>query len=118
MSLKITLVNITIIVIKYYKIKSVTYIIKHVYNLCGIYLYMEFADMSNNEIIEPSYYNKASMSVCDIIDEYGLDFYKGNIIKYVLRSGKKSADTEIQDLEKAIKYCILEIERLKKNESK
>ena len=51
--------------------------------------------MSNNEIIEPSYYNKASMSVCDIIDEYGLDFYKGNIIKYVLRSGKKSADTEI-----------------------
>ena len=93
-------------------------IIKHVYNLCGIYLYMEFADMSNNEIIEPSYYNKASMSVCDIIDEYGLDFYKGNIIKYVLRSGKKSADTEIQDLEKAIKYCILEIDRLKKNESK
>ena len=83
-----------------------------------LFIYMEFADMSNNEIIEPSYYNKASMSVCDIIDEYGLDFYKGNIIKYVLRSGKKSADTEIQDLEKAIKYCILEIERLKKNESK
>ena len=79
---------------------------------------MEFVDMSNNEIIEPSYYNKASMSVCDIIDEYDLDFYKGNIIKYVLRSGKKSADTEIQDLEKAIKYCILKIDRLKKNESK
>ena len=78
---------------------------------------MEFVDMSNNEIIEPSYYNKASMSVCDIIDEYELDFYKGNIIKYVLRSGKKSADTEIQDLEKAIKYCILEIERLKKKEN-
>lgn len=117
MSLKIILVNITIIVIKYYK-KSAILIINHVYNLYGIYLYMEFIDMSNNEIIEPSYYNKSSMSVCNIIDEYDLDFYKGNIIKYVLRSGKKSADTEIQDLEKAIKYCILEIERLKKNESK
>ena len=40
--------------------------------------------MSNNEIIEPSYYNKASMSVCDIIDEYDLDFYKGNIVEKII----------------------------------
>lgn len=73
--------------------------------------------MSNDEnnIITPSYYNKESMSVCDIIDEYSLDFYKGNIIKYVLRSGKKSKDTEVQDLQKAMKYCSLAIERAEKS---
>ena len=50
------------------------------------------------------------MSVIDIIDEYELNFNKGNIIKYILRSGKKSKDTEIQDIQKAMRYCQMEIE--------
>ena len=54
----------------------------------------------------------------DIIDEYELNFNKGNIIKYILRSGKKSKDTEIQDLQKAMRYCQMEIERLNKKLSK
>ena len=54
------------------------------------------------------------MSVIDIIDEYELNFNKGNIIKYILRSGKKIKDTEIQDLHKAVRYCQMEIERLNK----
>lgn len=58
------------------------------------------------------------MSVSDIVDEYELNFNKGNIIKYVLRSGKKQADTEIQDLQKAMRYCQMEIERLNKRLSK
>ena len=66
----------------------------------------------------PSYYNKTNMSVIDIIDEYELNFNKGNIIKYVLRSGKKSKDTEIQDLQKAIRYCQMEIEHIQKREAK
>ncbi len=70
---------------------------------------------TNDTIIKPSYYNKVSMSVSDIVDEYELNFNKGNIIKYVLRSGKKSKDTEIQDLEKAIRYCEIEIERINKH---
>ena len=70
---------------------------------------------TNDAVIKPSYYNKASMSVSDIVDEYELNFNKGNIIKYVLRSGKKSKDTEIQDLEKAIRYCEIEIERINKH---
>ena len=69
---------------------------------------------TNDTVIKPPYYNKASMSVSDIVDEYELNFNKGNIIKYVLRSGKKSKDTEIQDLEKAIRYCEIEIERINK----
>lgn len=74
--------------------------------------------MADESVIIPSYYNKANMSVIDIIDEYELNFNKGNIIKYVLRSGKKSKDTEIQDLQKAIRYCQMEIERIQKREMK
>ena len=74
--------------------------------------------MADESVIIPSYYNKENMSVIDIIDEYELNFNKGNIIKYILRSGKKSKDTEIQDLQKAIRYCQMEIERLNKKLSK
>ena len=74
--------------------------------------------MVDESVIIPSYYNKTNMSVIDIIDEYELNFNKGNIIKYVLRSGKKSKDTEIQDLQKAMRYCQMEIERLDKRLSK
>ena len=70
--------------------------------------------MADESVIIPSYYNKANMSVIDIIDEYELNFNKGNIIKYILRSGKKSKDTEIQDIQKAMRYCQMEIERLNK----
>lgn len=74
--------------------------------------------MADESVIIPSYYNKENMSVIDIIDEYELNFNKGNIIKYILRSGKKSKDTEIQDLQKAMRYCQMEIERLNKRLSK
>lgn len=74
--------------------------------------------MADESVIIPSYYNKANMSVIDIIDEYELNFNKGNIIKYILRSGKKGKDTEIQDLQKAMRYCQMEIERLNKRLSK
>lgn len=74
--------------------------------------------MTDNSVLSPSYYNKENMSVSDIVDEYELNFNKGNIIKYVLRSGKKQADTEIQDLQKAMRYCQMEIERLNKRLSK
>ena len=79
---------------------------------------MEYLEMVDESVIIPSYYNKANMSVIDIIDEYELNFNKGNIIKYILRSGKKSKDTEIQDLQKAMRYCQMEIERLNKRLSK
>jgi hypothetical protein len=40
-----------------------------------------------------------------------LNFFQGNVIKYVVRYQKKNG---VQDLEKIIHYCELEIERLKK----
>lgn len=62
--------------------------------------------------IEPDYYNKTNMSVCDIVDTYDLNYNKGNVIKYVCRAGKKNPDKEIEDLQKAKKFIEIEIERL------
>ena len=49
-----------------------------------------------------------------IIEHYELNFSRGNAIKYILRAGKKSKITEIEDLQKAIQYLEFEISRLKK----
>jgi hypothetical protein len=50
----------------------------------------------------PDYYNGANgMQPFDVIDAFGLDFYEGNVIKYVVRWRKKNG---IDDLYKARTY--------------
>jgi len=49
-----------------------------------------------------------------VIEAWRLDFNLGNVVKYVSRAGKKSAETEIQDLEKALWYLQRRIAQLKK----
>lgn len=44
------------------------------------------------------------------IMENNLNFFQGNVIKYVVRYQKKG---QIQDLNKIIHYCELEIERMR-----
>jgi len=46
-----------------------------------------------------------------VIEAYNLNFCIGNVIKYVLRAGKKGS--KIQDLKKARWYLDREIEKLK-----
>lgn len=43
-----------------------------------------------NTVLSPSYYNKESTCVCGTIGVYELSFYHGNIVKYILRSEKRS----------------------------
>lgn len=50
-----------------------------------------------------------------VIEAWGLDFNLGNVVKYLSRAGKKSAETEIQDLEKALWYLKRRIAHLKKS---
>ena len=57
------------------------------------------------------YENGKDYDVIDIIQDYKLNFNRGNIIKYVLRCGKK--DDEIQELNKAKDYIEREIQYLK-----
>jgi len=46
------------------------------------------------------------------IMENNFNFFQGNVIKYVEKKKKKGG---IQDLNKIIHYCELEIERMRKN---
>lgn len=57
------------------------------------------SDMVNH----PDHYEAGSLEVIDIIEEFGLDFHRGNAVKYILRAGRKTDDF-VEDLEKAIWY--------------
>ena len=60
------------------------------------------------------YQSKHGVEVIDIIEEFGLGFHLGNVIKYVLRAGHKS--NELEDLEKA-KWYLERIIDIKKTEN-
>ena len=50
--------------------------------------------------INPSYYRR-KIEVSDFIDEYELNYFEGNIIKYVVRHKDKNG---LEDLQKAKWY--------------
>lgn len=60
--------------------------------------------------VNPSHYQ--GDYVMRIIEDFKLGFCTGNVVKYVLRAGKKSNDSEIEDLEKAAWYLIRRIKEL------
>jgi hypothetical protein len=57
-------------------------------------------DMVNH----PAHYNTGSIEVIDFIEDQGLEYHEASALKYIARAGKKSPDTRIQDLEKAVWY--------------
>ena len=59
---------------------------------------------SVSDSIKPSYYNDSKITPFDVIDDWNLDFYLGNAIKYIKRCGKKCNNTKLQDLRKAKEY--------------
>lgn len=59
------------------------------------------------------YDNGKDYDVIDIIRDYNVNFCRGNILKYVLRAGKKQ--NELLDLLKAKDYLEREIELLRDN---
>jgi hypothetical protein len=77
--------------------------------------YPQTAAKTDDLINHPAHYTDGEIEVWDYIDDKSLGYFKGNAVKYISRAGKKSHDTEIQDLEKAIAYLNREIERIKKN---
>lgn len=52
---------------------------------------------------DPDYY-KGGIETWDFIASHNLDFFTGNIIKYLVRAGKKQYEEEIDDLLKARAY--------------
>lgn len=58
------------------------------------------------------YYQKTDYEPIKIIQHYDLNFSLGNVIKYVLRAGKKEGNTKEADLKKAIDYLNFELNNL------
>lgn len=73
------------------------------------------APASVDEPQHPDYYKSSvnpSLEVFDMIDGFvGADFYLGNVLKYVCRAGKKSGESRVKDLNKALHYIKEAIKR-------
>lgn len=54
----------------------------------------------NKKQVGGSHYNSHTIQPWDIIDEYSLDYYEGNVLKYLLRL----KNDRKEDLEKALHY--------------
>ena len=52
----------------------------------------------------PRHYTRGQIEVWDFIRDQGLNYFRGNAIKYICRAGFKSTNTEVEDLKKAIHY--------------
>jgi predicted nucleotidyltransferase len=66
-----------------------------------------------NDNINPTYYRKG-IEVTDFIMEYELDFCSGNVIKYLVRQGKKNPNG-LEDLNKAKWYLNRLIKEMENN---
>lgn len=64
----------------------------------------------------PSHYggNDNPFEPFKIIDYYHLDFYVGNVVKYILRAGRKANTNEVDDIKKAIHYLNERLKRIEK----
>ena len=86
-----------------------------------------FINMSDNEFLDfieryyllktdainhPAYYTDGKIEVSDFIADKNMNFFRGNVVKYVARAGKKDPAREVEDLKKAQWYINREIERL------
>ena len=70
-------------------------------------------EMEKEELVtHPARYTgKSGMQVFDIINEYGMDFYEGNALKYLIQYKKKNGLEDLKDCRDYIDYLI---ERYKK----
>ena len=58
----------------------------------------------------PTHYTRGDIEVWDFIRDQGLNYFRGNAIKYICRAGYKSPATEIEDIKKAIYYLENELQ--------
>jgi len=52
----------------------------------------------------PPHYTFGKIEVLEAIEDWGLDYHRGNVVKYMVRAGKKDPDKMIEDLRKARFY--------------
>jgi len=66
------------------------------------------------KVNQPAHYQgNGGLTVMQIIEAYDCNFAVGNVIKYMLRAGKKPGEEAMEDLSKALWYLQAEIDRRK-----
>lgn len=73
-----------------------------------------YQSITGDAVNHPSHYTSDPSGIECIQISENWSFCLGNALKYLWRNGKKDADTDIQDLQKAIWYIQREIERKKR----
>lgn len=68
----------------------------------------------DDPVNHPSHYTYGKIETIDFIEDKGLGFCLGNVVKYVTRAGHKN--DALEDLKKARWYLDREISRLEKEE--
>lgn len=68
--------------------------------------------ISEDNVNHPSHYTFGKFEVIDVIEDWKLNYHKGNAVKYIARSSHKG--NELEDLKKAVWYLQREIENLEK----
>lgn len=60
----------------------------------------------------PTHYARLEPQPILVIEAWGLNFHRGQVVKYVSRAGHKGGETELDDLKKARWYLDREIARI------
>lgn len=74
----------------------------------------------NDQIEHPNHYGGEDnmYEAIKVIEAWELGFCLANVIKYISRNGKKSGESDIKDLRKALWYLDREITNREKNNEK
>ena len=72
------------------------------------------ADIKNDPISHPAHYCDGGIETLDYIVAKKLDFFLGQVCKYISRAGKKDPAKELEDLKKAQFYLNRKIELMEK----
>jgi len=79
----------------------------------------EVNKVGNDKVYKPIHYSKWNIEPITYIMRNGMEFWRGNIIKYASRAGSKTydgmdkIDSEITDLEKVRRYAEMRINQLR-----
>lgn len=69
-------------------------------------------DEIGGPVLHPTHYNQGNIEVWDFIADQDLNFFRGTVVRYICRAGRKVKELEIEDLKKARAYLQREIERM------
>lgn len=72
-----------------------------------------------DQVNHPTHYKSGPIEVIHVIEAFDLGFHLGNVVKYILRAGKKGGPEKlIEDLKKARWYLDRHISNLEKGDGK